>query len=279
MKFGKLYICATPIGNLKDITFRVLETLKEVDIIAAEDTRHTLKLLNYFDIKKPLISYHEHNKVKMGPKIIEKLEAGQNIALVSDAGMPAISDPGEDLVKLAIESNIEVDALPGASAFIIALTLSGFSTEKFVFEGFLSKKNRKKELEQLKVEHRTIILYEAPHRLLNLLKDILTVLGNRAISISRELTKKYQEVFRGNTEQAIEYFSAQNIRGEFVIIIEGRSKDELEELEKSFWKDMSIREHIELYIEKGFAKKDAIKKVAKERNVQKNVIYKESLDI
>lgn len=278
-KEGHLYLCATPIGNLKDITYRVVETLKEVDIIAAEDTRHTLQLLNHFDIKKPMISYHEHNKAKMGIKIIEKLKEGKNIALVSDAGMPAISDPGEDLVKLAIEHDIEVDSLPGPSACLVALTLSGLSTKKFVFEGFLNKKERKKELERLKTEHRTIMFYEAPHRLLELLKDVKEILGDRKIAVARELTKRYQEVYRGNVSDSISEFESRNIKGEFVIILEGISQEKLQAIDKNMWEDMSVKEHIILYIDNGFSKKEAIKKVAKERNIPKNVIYKESIDI
>lgn len=280
-EYGKLHICATPIGNLKDITYRVVETLKDVDLIAAEDTRHTLKILNHYDIKKPLISYHEHNKAKIGLKLIEKLKAGVNIALVSDAGMPGISDPGEDLIKLAIENNIQVDALPGASASILALVLSGFSTKKFVFEGFLpsAKKERKKGLEKLKTEYRTIILYEAPHRLLDLLQDISNVLGNRNIAIARELTKKYQEICRGTVLEVIEIFANKSIKGEFVVVVEGVSEDEIAAFDKQLWDDMDIKEHLRLYIQKGFTKKEAIKKVSKERKIPKNIIYKESIDL
>ncbi|WP_066503978.1 16S rRNA (cytidine(1402)-2'-O)-methyltransferase [Abyssisolibacter fermentans] len=280
-EYGKLRICATPIGNLKDITYRVVETLKEVDLIAAEDTRHTLKILNHYDIRKPLISYHEHNKAKIGLKLIEKLKAGVNIALVSDAGMPGISDPGEDLIRLAIENNIQVDALPGASASILALVLSGFSTKKFVFEGFLpsAKKERKRGLEKLKTEYRTIILYEAPHRLLDLLQDISNVLGNKNIAIARELTKKYQEICRGTVLEIIEIFANKSIKGEFVVVVEGVSEDEIAAFDKQLWDDMDVKEHLRLYIQKGFTKKEAIKKVSKERKIPKNIIYKESIDL
>ena len=206
MANGTLYICPTPIGNLEDITIRTLNVLNKVDLIAAEDTRHTIKLLNHYEIKKPLTSYHEHNKWEKGKFLLEKLEAGENIALVSDAGMPGISDPGEDLIREAILKKIEVIVLPGSTASITALLLSGFPTGKFVFEGFLpsNKKDRKKELERLKNEERTIILYEAPHRLMDLLKDMCEVLGNRRISISRELTKIHEETFRGTIEEGIE---------------------------------------------------------------------------
>lgn len=278
---GKLYICPTPIGNLDDITIRTLNTLKEVDLIAAEDTRHTIKLLNHFDIKKPLTSYHEHNKKDKGDVLIDKLLEGENIALVSDAGMPGISDPGEDIIKMAIYQNIEVDVLPGATASILALILSGLPTDKFVFEGFLSSQSseRKKRLEELKTEYRTMILYESPHRLKNMLKDTLELLGNRKIAVARELTKKYQEVFRGNIEEAIDKFNNEDPRGEFVIVIEGISKENLEDIEENLWQDMSIKEHILTFMEKGFTKKDSIKKVAKERGIPKREVYKESLDI
>lgn len=276
---GVLYICPTPIGNLEDITIRTINTLKEVDIIAAEDTRHTIKLLNHFEIKKPLTSYHEHNIKEKGPKLIEKLINGENIALVSDAGMPGISDPGEDLIKLAIEHDIKVIALPGATASILALILSGLPTDKFVFEGFLSsnKKDRKERLRKLLYEERTMIIYESPHRLLKTLNDMLEILGDRKISIARELTKRYEEIYRANISKAIYKFDNETIRGEFVLVVEG-SKDLKNNEEESFL-DLSIKEHIILYIEQGLTKKDAIKKVSKDRNIPKREVYKESLDI
>ena len=276
MSKGILYICPTPIGNLEDITLRTLRVLEEVDLIAAEDTRHTIKLLNHYEIKKPLISYHEHNKVVKGDLLIEKLESGINIALVTDAGMPGISDPGEDIIRLSIENGIEVIPLPGATAAITALVISGFSTDSFVFEGFLpSKKNdRIKELQRLKDEKRTIILYEAPHRILNLLKDMYEELGDRQISISRELTKIYEETFRGSIKEVLNKFETERPRGEFVLIMKGA---EIEE--KDIFENITIREHIKLYMEEGLTKKDAVKKVAEERNTSKNVVYKESLDI
>lgn len=278
---GELYICPTPIGNLDDITIRTLNVLKEVDIIAAEDTRHTIKLLNHFDIKKPLTSYHEHNIKEKGPVIIGDLLSGKNIALVSDAGMPAISDPGEDLVKLAIENEIRVIALPGATASILALVTSGLSTRRFVFEGFLSskKKERKERLEKLKTEERTIILYESPHRVKALLEDMNEILEDRKIAVSRELTKRYEEIFRGTVKEALEKYETENPRGEFVIIVEGMSFEKIEKIESEMWSDMTIKEHIKLYIEQGFGKKEAIKRVAKERNLPKREVYKEGIDV
>ncbi len=281
MSQGKLYICPTPIGNLDDITIRTLNTLKEVDIIAAEDTRHTIKLLNHYNIKKTLTSYHEHNIKEKGPYLINKMLDGLSIALVSDAGMPGISDPGEDLIKIAIENNIDITVLPGATALITALVSSGLPTRRFVFEGFLSskKKDRKKSLEDLKMEKRTIILYESPHRIKDLLKDIKEVLGDRKLVIARELTKKYEEIFRGNIDKCIERFQRENPKGEFVIIIEGLSEDKLKSINEEMWQDMTIKEHIKLYMDKGINKKVAIKKVSKERNISKRDVYKESIDI
>lgn len=276
MNKGLLYICPTPIGNLEDITLRTLKVLEEVDIIAAEDTRHTLKLLNHYNIKKPLISYHEHNKKSKGELLLKKLMEGVKIALVTDAGMPGISDPGEDIIRLCIEEDIDIVALPGATASILALVLSGFPTGKFVFEGFLptKKKDRIKELERLKKEERTIILYEAPHRIEALLQDILTILGNRNISISRELTKIHEETFRGNIVEAMDWLKDSKPKGEFVIVLEGG-----EILEDDLYEDISLKDHIRKYMEEGLSKKDAIRKVAKERNMPKNQVYKESLDI
>lgn len=272
---GTLFICPTPIGNLEDITLRTLRVLEEVDLIAAEDTRRTIKLLNHYNIKKPLTSYHEHNSIKKGRILLEKLKRGEDIALVSDAGMPGISDPGEDLIKESIEEDIKVVVLPGATASITALVISGLSTEKFAFEGFLpsDRKNRIKELERLKNEERTIILYESPYRLIDLLTDMKNVLGNRKISISRELTKVYEETFRGTVEDGIEEFKKQK-KGEFVVIVEGGEKNEENPFEK-----ISIKDHLKMYIEKGLSKKDAVKKVAKERGLPKNQVYKESINI
>lgn len=276
MAYGILYICPTPIGNLEDITLRTIKVLKEVDLIAAEDTRRTIKLLNHYDIKKPLISYHEHNKVTKGEVLLEKLKEGKNIALVTDAGMPGISDPGEDIIKLCIEENIEIVALPGPTAFVLALVISGLSTESFVFEGFLPSKGkeRKERLNRLKKETRTIILYEAPHRIISLLKDLLENLGNRKISISRELTKIYEETFRGTILEALEKFQRQKPKGEFVLVVEGADNID----EKSF-EHISIKEHIRMYMEQGLSKKDSIKKVAKERNIPKQQVYREGIEL
>ncbi|AFS77198.1 Uroporphyrin-III C/tetrapyrrole (Corrin/Porphyrin) methyltransferase [Gottschalkia acidurici 9a] len=278
---GRLFICPTPIGNLEDITFRVIKTLNEVDLIAAEDTRHTIKLLNHFEIKKPLTSYHEHNKKEKGKVLIDRMIQGENIAVVSDAGMPGISDPGEDLVKLAIENGIEVTALPGPTAFVLGLVLSGLNTRKFVYEGFLSsnKKERKEELRKLEKETRTIILYESPHRIKDLLEDMKEIMGNRNISVSRELTKKYEEIFRGNIEEALDRFNREDPRGEFVVVIQGVSIQEIEREERDKWENLSIRDHITLYMSQNLSKKDAIKKVAKDRKLHKNEVYKEGLDL
>lgn len=275
MTQGILYICPTPIGNLEDITLRTIKVLNEVDLIAAEDTRHTLKLLNHYNIKKPLISYHEHNKITAGEKILEEIKKGKKIALVTDAGMPGISDPGEDIIKRCIEENIELVALPGPTAFVLALVLSGLSTESFVFEGFLPSKGkeRKDRLNKLKSETRTIILYEAPHRIISLLKDLLEALGNRKIAISRELTKIHEETFRGTIQEAIEKFESQNPKGEFVLVVEGT------DVEKQSFDHISIKEHIKMYMDEGLSKKESIKKVAKERNIPKSQVYREGIDL
>lgn len=275
---GRLYVCATPIGNLEDITIRVLNTLKEVDLIAAEDTRHTLKLLNHYEINKPLTSYHEHNKDKKGCELLDKLINGQNIALVSDAGMPGISDPGEDIIRLCIENEIEVEVLPGASAIITALVASGLSTEKFSFEGFLdrNKKKRRERLREIKGDNRTLIFYESPHRLLDTLKDMQEILNDRCMAAARELTKKYEEIVRGNISDIIKYFKAKSPRGEFVLIVEGGTKEEGDD---DKFNELSIEQHILLYIDKGLSKKEAVKKVAKERNITKRQVYNYSIEI
>ncbi|MBZ2175058.1 16S rRNA (cytidine(1402)-2'-O)-methyltransferase [Schnuerera sp. xch1] len=271
-----LYVCPTPIGNLEDITIRALKVLEEVDLIAAEDTRHTIKLLNHYQIKKTLISYHEHNKKVKGEQLLDKLKSGKQIAIVTDAGMPGISDPGEDIIKLCIKNDIRVIVLPGATASITALVGSGLPTDRFVFEGFLSSKSkdRIKELKRLKNEERTIILYEAPHRIKALLRDMFKVFGDRKISISRELTKIYEETFRGTIHEAKERFDNEKPKGEFVLIIEGTEMER-----EDIYQNISIKEHIKIYLDEGFTKKDAIKKVAKERNISKNLVYKESIDI
>ncbi|KPU43067.1 ribosomal RNA small subunit methyltransferase I [Oxobacter pfennigii] len=277
---GKLYLCGTPIGNLEDLTLRVIRVLKEVDIIAAEDTRQSIKLLNHIETKKTMISYHEHNKKEMGPLLIQKLKEGLNIALVTDAGMPGISDPGEDLVRLCIHEGIEVEAIPGPTALITALVLSGFSTGKFIFEGFLPRENkgRKEVLETLKDEIRTVIIYEAPHRIKNTLKDLLECLGNRKVAICRELTKKFEEILRVSLKEALQVYDNKEPRGEYVIIIEGKDKKELIEEQQRHWQSMSIEEHIDIYIKKGFNKKDALKMAAKDRGISKRELYKYTIE-
>ena len=275
---GKLYICPTPIGNLEDITYRTLRVLNEVDLIAAEDTRHSMKLLNHFEISKPLTSYFEHNKDTKGIYLINKLLEGENIALISDAGMPGISDPGEDLIRLAIENNIEVDVLPGASAFVIALVGSGLNTYKFAFEGFLDrdKKLRRSRLEEVKEEERTMIFYESPHRLKDTLKDMLNILGNRKISVNRELTKKYQEVIREDIETVINIFNEKEAKGEFVLIVDGFKG---EKTLVNDYSNLNEREYVEALLEDGMSKKDAIKVVCKERKLKKDFVYKQVLDL
>jgi len=274
---GNLYLCATPIGNLEDITYRVVRILSEVDFIAAEDTRHTLKLLNHFEIKNKLISYHEHNKDTKGKEIVKLLLEGKNIALVTDAGTPAISDPGEDLVKLCYENNIKVTSLPGASAVVTALTISGLSTRRFTFEGFFSKNKReiKDDFERIKEETRTIVMYETPHRLKEMLKLLLKNIGNRKISIIREITKKYEEVNLTTIEKAIEYYNEVDPRGEYVLIIEGKDIKEIKSENIQKWLEMSLEDHMSFYMnEEGLSKKDAMKRVAKDRNMSKSEVYK-----
>ncbi|AUN12898.1 tetrapyrrole methylase [[Clostridium] sordellii] len=275
---GKLYVCGTPIGNLEDITYRTLKVLNEVDLIAAEDTRHSIKLLNHFEISKPLTSYHEHNKENKGGYLINKLLSGENIALISDAGMPGISDPGEEIIKQAIENDIEVVVLPGPTASITALIGSGLETGKFVFEGFLDrdKKRRREELELIKHEKRTIIFYESPHRLKDTLKDMLKILGNRNIAVNRELTKKYQEVIRTDIQGCIDIFNEREVKGEFVLIVEG-FKGEIEETCE--YNDLNDREYVIKLMEEGITKKDAIKFVCKERKLKKDIVYKQVLDL
>lgn len=277
---GILYLCATPIGNLEDITLRVIKTLKEVDLIAAEDTRHSIKLLNHYDIKTPMTSYHEHNKEDKGLYLIKEMKAGKNIALITDAGTPAISDPGEELVRQAYEAGIKVTSLPGACALITALTISGLSTGRFCFEGFLpsKKRDRSKLLEILREETRTIILYEAPHRLKRTLKELHDSLGNRNIALVKELTKLHEEAFNTSLLQAIDFYHEKTPRGEFVLLIEGKSIEEIEEEKESQWKRISVQDHMEIYLSKGLNKKDSMKAVAKDRGKGKREIYRKLLD-
>ncbi|MCR5206366.1 MAG: 16S rRNA (cytidine(1402)-2'-O)-methyltransferase [Lachnospiraceae bacterium] len=273
---GILYLCATPIGNLEDITMRVLRTLKEVDLIAAEDTRNSIKLLNHFEINTPMTSYHEYNKIDKGYTLIAKLLEGQNIALITDAGTPGISDPGEELVKMAHEAGVTVTSLPGACACITALTVSGLPTRRFAFEAFLpsDKKERKEILVTLKDETRTIILYEAPHHLVKTLEDLLETLGNRHATICRELTKKHETIFTTTLEDALRFYDENEPKGECVIVIEGRSFKELKEESRTEWQKLSIEEHVNMYIGQGMDKKDAMKAAAKDRGVSKQEIYK-----
>ncbi len=274
---GMLYLCATPIGNLEDITLRALRIFREADYIAAEDTRHTIKLLNHFEISKPLISYHEHNRHEKGPEIIKLVEQGYKVALVSDAGMPGISDPGADLVVLAREAGVPMTIIPGPSAALSALVLSGLSTERFVFEGFLprEKKERAERIRSLGQEERTIIIYEAPHRLVSLLNDLQKALGNRNISIVRELTKVYEEVLPMTLSQAVDYYKERTPRGEFVIVLEGAQKDS----KTRDFSHISIEEHLKEYLKAGLNKKEAVKQVAKDRNIPKNEVYPYSIGL
>ncbi len=277
---GTLFLCATPIGNLQDMTPRVVQTLKEVELIAAEDTRNSIKLLNHFDIHTPMTSYHEYNKVEKARTLIAKLESGSDIALITDAGTPAISDPGEVLVRMCNEANIRVTSLPGPAACITALTLSGLSTRRFCFEGFLTpdKKEKQEILEELSNESRTIILYEAPHHLVRTLEDLYEALGNRKITLCRELTKKFETVFPTTLEKSLEYYKTEEPKGEYVLVIEGRSREEKKAEEKAAWEQMTIPEHMEYYEKQGVAHKDAMKLVAKDRGVGKRDIYQALLE-
>ena len=276
---GKLYLCATPIGNLEDITFRVVRILGEVDLIAAEDTRNSIKLLNHFEIKTPMTSYHEYNKIEKGKKLVEKLQEGMNIALITDAGTPGISDPGEELVRMCYEAGIEVTSLPGAAACITALTLSGMSTRRFAFEAFLpsDKKERQAILKELVNETRTIVMYEAPHRLLRTLQELMEELGNRRITVCRELTKKHETAFTTTLGEAIDYYEINEPRGECVLVLEGKSREELRQEEVAKWEEMSIEEHMDCYLNQGIAKKEAMKLVAKDRGIGKRDVYQQLL--
>ena len=272
---GTLYLCATPIGNLEDMTLRCIRVLKEVDLIAAEDTRNSIKLLNHFEIKTPMTSYHEYNKIEKGHRLAERLQSGEDIALITDAGTPGISDPGEELVRMCQEAGITVTALPGAVACITALTISGLATRRFAFEAFLptDKKERQAILEELKGETRTMILYEAPHRLTRTLKVLYEALGNRRLSVCRELTKNHETVFATTIEDALDYYESQEPKGECVMVIEGKSREEIRAEEKAQWEEMDIEAHMEYYLERGMDKKEAMKQVAKDRGVSKRDIY------
>lgn len=272
---GKLFLCATPIGNLDDITLRVLDTLKNVDLIAAEDTRHSIKLLNHFEIKVPMTSYHEFNKIEKAKILVDKMLQGTNIALITDAGTPGISDPGEELVRQAYEAGIEVTSLPGPAACITALTMSGLSTRRFAFEAFLpaDKKERAMIRQELTEETRTIVLYEAPHRLQKTLQELLETLGNRNITLCKELTKRHENTFRTTLEEAISYYEVNEPKGEYVLVIEGKSHLEVIQEQQAQWENISIEEHLQIYLDKGMSKKDAMKAVAKDRGISKREVY------
>ena len=277
---GTLYLCATPIGNLEDITFRVLRTLKEVDIIAAEDTRNSIKLLNHFDIKTPMTSYHEYNKVEKARTLVDKMLKGASVAVITDAGTPGISDPGEELVRQCHEAGIRVTSLPGPAACVTALTMSGLPTRRFCFEAFLpyDKKERKEVLSELASETRTIIIYEAPHRLKSTLKELSDVLGeDRKLSVCKELTKRYENVFLTTFQEACAYYDNNEPKGEYVLVIQGKSREIIKQEEVKTWEAMTIEEHMKVYTDKGMDKKEAMKAVAKDRGVSKRDIYNELL--
>lgn len=276
---GKLYLCATPIGNLEDITLRVLRTLKEVDLIAAEDTRNSIKLLNHFEIKTPMTSYHEFNKFDKGRYLVGLMRQGQQIALITDAGTPGISDPGEELAAMCQEAGIPVTSLPGPAACITALTMSGLPTRRFAFEAFLpaDKKEKQAVLEELKEETRTVILYEAPHRLVKTLEELYAALGDRRITVCRELTKKHETVLAATLSLAIKYYGENTPKGECVIVMEGRSRREMAEEKQQEWENMTLEDHMAIYEKEGMSRKEAMKAVAKDRGVPKREIYQRLL--
>ena len=275
-KTGTLYLCATPIGNLEDITYRVLRTLKEVDLIAAEDTRNSIRLLNHFEIKTPMTSYHEYNKIDKAYQLVAKMREGKNIALITDAGTPGISDPGEDIVRICYEEGIPVTSLPGAAACITALTMSGLPTRRFAFEAFLpkDKKEHQAVLEELKTETRTIIIYEAPHHLVRTLQELSDTLGgDRMLTICRELTKRHEEKLQMTLTDSLSYYEVNEPRGEYVLIIAGRSREEMKKEEQAGWEALSLEEHMAHYESQGIDRKEAMKRVAKDRGVSKRDIY------
>ena len=277
---GTLYLCATPIGNLEDMTFRVIRTLKEVDVIAAEDTRNSIKLLNHFEIKTPMTSYHEYNKIEKGRELVQQMLTGTNVALITDAGTPGISDPGEELVRMAREAGITVTSLPGACACVTALTISGLPTRRFAFEAFLpaDKKECRQVLRVLKEETRTIILYEAPHRLKKTLALLLETLGDRPMTVCRELTKKHETTVSGLISEVLAHFEAEEPRGECVLVLQGKAFSEIEKEEQAKWQEMSVPEHVEYYISQGMDKKEAMKAAANDRGISKRDIYQELLE-
>ena len=272
---GTLFLCATPIGNLEDITLRVLRTLKEVDLIAAEDTRNSIRLLNHFEIRTKMTSYHEYNKIEKAAFLVEKMKEGMNVALITDAGTPGISDPGEELVRQCMEAGVPVTSLPGACACITALTLSGLPTRRFAFEAFLpyDKKEREAILTELKNETRTIILYEAPHHLRKTLRECRQYLGNRNMTVCKELTKKYEKKLRGTLDEVIAFYEENEPRGEYVLVFEGKSRRELKEEEQKKWMELSLEEHMALYLDEGKDRKEAMKLVAKDRGIPKRDVY------
>lgn len=272
---GTLYLCATPIGNLEDMTFRAVRVLKEADLIAAEDTRNSIKLLNHFEIKTPMTSYHEYNKIERGQKLVEMLRRGSDIALITDAGTPGISDPGEELVKMCYEADVTVTSVPGAAACITALTLSGLSTRRFAFEAFLpsDKKERREILEELAGETRTVVLYEAPHRLVRTLKELAQTMGDRRAAICRELTKKHETAFVTTLEEALAYYETTEPKGECVIVVEGKSRQAVREEARARWEELSVEAHMEQYLASGMSKKDAMKQVARDRGIGKRDVY------
>ena len=275
-KTGTLYLCATPIGNLEDITYRVLRTLKEVDLIAAEDTRNSIRLLNHFEIKTPMTSYHEYNKIDKAYQLVAKMREGKNIALITDAGTPGISDPGEDIVRICYEEGIPVTSLPGAAACITALTMSGLPTRRFAFEAFLPKDKKEHQgvLEELKTETRTIIIYEAPHHLVRTLQELSDTLGgDRRLTICRELTKRHEEKLQMTLADSLSYYEVNEPRGEYVLIIAGRSREEMKKEEQAGWEALSLEEHMAHYESQGIDRKEAMKRVAKDRGVSKRDIY------
>lgn len=277
---GTLYLCATPIGNLEDMTYRAIRILQEADLIAAEDTRNSIKLLNHFDIHTPMTSYHEYNKYDKAQVLVGYLQEGKNIALITDAGTPGISDPGEELVRQCHEAGITVTSLPGACACVNALVISGLPTRRFCFEAFLptDKKERSRVLDELKAETRTIIIYEAPHRLVRTLQELTEELGNRRVTICRELTKKHETVFQTTLQEAVMYYTEQEPKGECVLVIEGVSFDELEAAERQQWEQMEIPEHMEYYLKQGMDKKAAMKQVAVDRGISKRDVYQKLLE-
>ena len=277
---GTLYLCATPIGNLEDMTFRAVRILKEVDVIAAEDTRNSVKLLNHFDIHTPMTSYHEFNKIDKGQYLVKRLLEGENIALITDAGMPGISDPGEELVRMCRDAGVPVTAVPGACACVTALVISGRPTRRFCFEAFLptDKKERRAVLEELKTETRTSIIYEAPHRLVKTLQELLNELGDRNITVCKELTKKHETGFETTLKEAVPYYEQNEPRGEYVLVLEGCSRQQMEQEAQDAWKEMSLVDHMKLYEEQGMNRKDAMKQVAKDRGVGKREIYQALLE-